>query len=720
MQVSVTSSTGITLAEIFPINISALPPLTAYQVTIRHGEFSIIGGKLSFRLQKAFSGHWVWSNPWIVTDTPKPDQDIAHIIEQVWREEADTFRGLLHVRQLSSWRPTAQVYADFAARSLWPELRSAYTHLLDQWSSSFGTIRISRSCDVRGWVVQQEPALSISIDSRLMTNQTVQAYLNREASPDTIMDLLVADRESTLKGTITGITGSVKEHRGRLLSLVGSSPSKVHIQAAADDEAVVNVYAANRTTYEYVARGLQIVVRTADYTRFRVNGQQVTAQLRLSPQKRSQMIGQLAQLAKEKGFIGEAYSSSRQAHLFFNRAEVQFAPSLSIGNKQRVTEMKDRAIQTSLQRYGFYKRITSDEGTALSIGVLNALPHIAPEQFLTALQNELRRFKFSSHIAAIQAAPSLSRHELATGVRSLQESGANILLALFPDDVAPNLNEMQWGAYDHFKSLTIGNDIPSQVVHQTTTHNSYALGNIALGMLSKVGNVPYVLSTPLPYADIVVGIDIARRRKTRLTGSLNATAIARIYQNTGEFLQYVIHDAQLEGETIPADVLHSLFPPALFTGKRVVIHRDGLFRGDEKQALKIWAAQLNAQFHLVELLKTGTPRLYQFLPKTQLQAATVQQPLKGSAFRLNDHQAFLISSLPPFTNVTPYPLHVRTEAPFSIEEAVHSVLALTLLHYGSLRSPRLPVTIHYSDEIAYLALKGIKPKSLEGSLPFWL
>jgi argonaute-like protein implicated in RNA metabolism and viral defense len=64
-------------------------------------------------------------------------------------------------------------------------------------------------------------------------------------------------------------------------------------------------------------------------------------------------------------------------------------------------------------------------------------------------------------------------------------------------------------------------------------------------------------------------------------------------------------------------------------------------------------------------------------------------------------------------------LHIRTEAPFGIEEAIHSVLALTLLHYGSLRPPRLPITIHYSDEIAYLALKGIKPKEMEGTLPFW-
>jgi len=246
--------------------------------------------------------------------------------------------------------------------------------------------------------------------------------------------------------------------------------------------------------------------------------------------------------------------------------------------------------------------------------------------------------------------------------------------------------------------------------------NQFALANIALGVLGKIGNIPYILADPLPYADIIVGIDIARRKKERLAGSLNATAIARIYQSTGEFLQYVIHDAPLEGETIPSHVLHALFPLTIFAGKRVLVHRDGLFRGEEKQALKVWAKRLNAEFHLVELLKTGAPRIYGL----NLQTQAAQLPPKGSALKLNDHEAFLVSSLPPFANATPYPLHIRTEAPFRIEEALHSVLALTLLHYGSLRPPRLPITIHYSDEIAYLALKGIKPKALEGTIPFWL
>jgi hypothetical protein len=56
------------------------------------------------------------------------------------------------------------------------------------------------------------------------------------------------------------------------------------------------------------------------------------------------------------------------------------------------------------------------------------------------------------------------------------------------------------------------------------------------------------------------GVDIARDKKKRLAGSINATAIARIYLSDGEFLQYVIHDAPLEGETIPTSVLQALFP----------------------------------------------------------------------------------------------------------------------------------------------------------------
>ncbi len=67
-----------------------------------------------------------------------------------------------------------------------------------------------------------------------------------------------------------------------------------------------------------------------------------------------------------------------------------------------------------------------------------------------------------------------------------------------------------------------------------------------------------------------------------------------------------------------------------------------------------------------------------------------------------------------------YAIRVCTHPPFPLEHALHSVLTLTLLHYGSLRPPRLPVTTHYADKISSMAVKGLRPETLDGEIPFWL
>jgi argonaute-like protein implicated in RNA metabolism and viral defense len=246
-------------------------------------------------------------------------------------------------------------------------------------------------------------------------------------------------------------------------------------------------------------------------------------------------------------------------------------------------------------------------------------------------------------------------------------------------------DETESSAQNRIKSLTIGRDIASQVVYRPALRNRFAMANIVLGILAKTGNVPFVLRNPLPYADLVVGIDVARETKKNLRGSINITAIARIYLDNGDFLRYIIHDAPIEGETLPKDVLERLFPLAEFRGKRAVIHRDGYFRGDEKKVLIDWAREIGAEFYLVEILKSGTPGIYGINNGQYVQAT------KGSALELSDTEAFLVSTPPPFENATPAPLHLRTRAPFTIEQAIHSVLSLTLLHHGSVRPPRLPV-----------------------------
>ena len=333
-------------------------------------------------------------------------------------------------------------------------------------------------------------------------------------------------------------------------------------------------------------------------------------------------------------------------------------------------------------------------------------------EFLQQLCRKLLRLGFKSEIIAQKSVASLARQEMESAITILENQKPHLLLGVFPDEVGED--EEDWSAYHEFKSLTVGRGLPSQVIYRSTLSKAYAMGNVVLGVLGKTGNIPYVMAQALPFADLVVGIDIARRKKEKLAGSLNATAVTRIYFGNGEFLRYVIHDAPLEGETIPPQVLKRLFPMDVFKDKRVVIHRDGFFRGEEKAALQNWAKELNAQFYLVEVLKTGTPRLYASI------GGKIEQPSKGSCFKLSSTQAFVVSSPPPFQGGTPQPLQVRSEPPFRIEDAINSVLSLTVLHYGSLLSPRLPVTLHFSDKIAYLALQGIKPKNLEGDVPFWL
>jgi argonaute-like protein implicated in RNA metabolism and viral defense len=149
------------------------------------------------------------------------------------------------------------------------------------------------------------------------------------------------------------------------------------------------------------------------------------------------------------------------------------------------------------------------------------------------------------------------RAELERAVGKLEQVKPDILIGLFADELGED--EEDWTGYNTFKSLTVGRGLPSQVVYQSTLRKSHAMGNIVLGVVGKTGSIPYVRTEALPYADMVVGIDIARKKKERLTGSMNATAITRIYFSNGEFLRYVIHDAPLEGETLPANVIHG-FP----------------------------------------------------------------------------------------------------------------------------------------------------------------
>jgi hypothetical protein len=694
--------------EIFPIRPKSIPPLIAYKVDISAGDLATIGGKLSYRLRRKFGKHWVWTAGHILTDAPQSQDEINRFVENLWQEDPTTYRSLISLKPDETWSISTQAQADFVARGLLEDLRPRIQQVLRAKSISSGKVQIERIYETRGWVVENQPAVSISVSSHLIYRDDLWTYARPLSDKKDLEELWVADKTSpTTKGVIVGISGFVSEHRKRLLAITQREEMQEIIKNASDDELVIRV-SAGRNEYEYVASALRIIVRTEHFKRFGVNAQEVLKVLRMEPRNRAQLIKEISAIVKESGLIEDAYNTQNTPERFAVSSAIGFDPYLRFGGNQE-RKYDEKNILQYLRECGLYRRSNDSN---IKIGVVSALNNLDTAEFEKRLIQELKQLRFKTEIVGREVIGMETRADFEMAIERLNATGPHILLAFFPDKIVEDDDEMD--SYHHFKSLTIGQGIPSQVVYASTINNPYALANIILGIVGKTGSIPFVLANRMEYADLIVGIDIARRRKERLAGSINATAVARIYFSDGQFLRYVIHDAPLEGETIPESTLQSLFPSREFSGKRVVIHRDGYFRGGEKQALRNWAHKIGAEFFFVEVIKTGAPRLY------AISSQRILQPHKGSMFKISETEALLVSSLPPFTNATPQPLHIRTELPFTIEKAAHSILCLTLLHYGSLHPPRLPVTIHYSDKIAYLVLRGIKPKNLEGDIPFWL
>nr|BBH86659.1 hypothetical protein KTC_14100 [Thermosporothrix sp. COM3] len=698
----------VVISELFPVQPQAIPELLAYELQTADEELAAIGGKLPYRLKKAFSGRWAWSTPYIVTDTPV--EDIQAFVETLRNDPSEAFASLLALQPVPDWQPTPQAQADFAARALWPELRDDVDAALARFAHNLNRTLVTRECEVRGWTIWGQPALSISIRSRLQTIYDLQSYLKNVDSVDAILHFMVADRASTMQGTVMDIVGPVAEHRERLLAFKPKERSKRFIEQAADDEIVVRIY-AHRRTYDYVARALRILARPADYERLGIDPEQAEAALRLTPAGSSTMLEEVVRIGRKRGLLGPAYSSQRHSASFLDTADLHFTPTVRVG-QNHTCEVS--ALQEHIQQYGVYKHASLKKPVA--IGVLNALPDSPYREFLEKLHQTLRLYRVPARYNGVASLQTFSHQSLEEALHYLHERGADLILALLPDE--PGREAEQWGLADLFTALTIALGISGQIVHQATlTHGENA---IALSILNKLGGTPHALGTPLPYADMVVGFDVACPTSKQPDDEIPMTAISRIFRNTGEFLRYEL--CSIKGEKNISEAIQALFPATLFQGKRVVIHRDGPFRGNEKQALQAWGAHIQAQFLPVEILRTGIPHLYGVeLSADELSAdrqAQAIHPSAGCALKLDEQQALLVTAQPSAQEAPVEPLHIRTEPPLSIEQALHSVLSFTLLHADVQTRSRFPVTIHYSDIFASLLLRGIKPVQKQEAFPF--
>lgn len=703
--------------EIFPVEPGAVPPLTAYQIrldaSLSDPQRGRLGSRLAQRLRKAFGGEWLWSDNRLLTDTGRSDIELMITADILRAEQPGIFGVLLGIETDAAWRPPPATTAQFIIRTRLRDLSPIMQAALDKLNTRLRNARTERGFKFRAWDVKGQPAVSVSILSRLIYDQNVQQFAGMERDPaavgDKLTGLAVLDTSSGERGEITQVLGPLADHRARLLQLAQDETLRQTIQNALDGEWVIAAQ-FGKNEYHFLASSLQLIVRQAELSRFAVDSRQALQALQMKPAVRASQVKAVSDVAKEAGILANAYNSRTTPDVFFS---ADFEMNLRFG-KNRVRPYQAGSLRFDFMQCGVYKMRDRFKNAPVKICVVNTLP-FKLEDFVEAMRRQLdRNFHFVVQIIRERQVRVVSRPNLESAVRVVEKENPDIILAFFPDTATADDDEDSDtdATATYIKSLTLGRGIPTHVIHESTLNDPDAMPFIIMNILGKTGNAPFVLAEPLEHADFVVGLDVVRNtRKT--TGETILTAITRIYKADGEFLRYIVRSLTMQGESLPYVLMRDLFPQREFSKKRVIVHHDGEYATDLLEALAGWGKAIGATFYPVEIVRFGSPRIY------AIQNGIVQPPW-GSAFKLSSTEALLISSLPQ-DDITPQPLHIRAvgSTPLPIEKALRGVLVWSVLAYAE-RLPKLPVTVMNTQQFAYWLDKGGTFGSDEGDVPFWL
>lgn len=580
-------------------------------------------------------------------------------------------------------------------------------------------------------------ALTITVKSNFSCKSNLAEFFEnhpfRQDPNKLLIGLKVRDIEHNSFATITGIIGNIAEHRERLIEDATGAISKQALEEAPDEQPVVTVqFGKNKTQFRYAMAALRPCVTAETVNKFEVDYGKLLKATKVACRERKELLEVYKKeanivLANYGLKLGRSINSSSYSQLFWQPSLKLSETKLLFGNN--VIGLQQR-ILTGLSQGGVYFRHEDyqDPSDKINIAALKIGNFQVAFSLLNEVEKRLNKYGFGS-IRAKENIKSIplenytnikDRIKIEEAIDDLMEKHPDIVLVFLPtsdrstDDTGDSL-------YSLVYSRLLRRGIASQVIYEDTLKKvqvSNILNQVIPGILAKLGNLPYVLAEPLKIADYFVGLDISRGSKKKTAGTMNACASLRLYGQKGEFNGYKLEDALIEGEEIPRRVLEKFLPRAKLKGKTVLIYRDGRFCGKEAIHLKEWAEVINSKFILVECYKSGIPRLYNWNGKV------IKAPTKGLALRLSSREVILVTTELKNENMgLPLPLRLKIHEAghlVSIEDLVDTTLKLTLLHYGSLREPRLPVPLYGSDIMAYRRLQGIYPGALDGDRQFWL
>ncbi|MDZ4763833.1 MAG: hypothetical protein SGI73_04720 [Chloroflexota bacterium] len=699
--------------EVFPIRAENLPPLFAYRIRLTTDDAEAqlqaraFAGKLAYRLHVGLSGDWVWVGGRLITNKPTDPVTVRGLIAAARAEQPKLYHLLESIEIDLDWKSNADVIARYVVRGLIPPLETQIDTALTSTTFALKHARVEREYRVLPHIVDAQAALSLSVISRVVYAKSIAEYVAQQGKSTALIGLWTADASSRLQGEIVKIVGQAREHRARLIALSQRESMRATLAAAPDDALVLRIEVGGNE-YDYIADALQLLVRLEDVHRFDVPSAQVEKALHLKPAMRANIVKLVSDVVKNAGLIASAYSVQNAPERFSSGVRDL---NLVFGGMSGRTYTPDSIIP-NVRQYGDYWRPDRFKDEPIRAVLINTLSEGVPD-FIEALRRAMERdFNIRLEVVRERNMRVITQANLDSAVRLVQKETFDLALVFLADEVgAPDEDSVETG---YAKAQTIGRAIPCLTIHESTLNKPEVMPNIILGIMARAGCVPYLIEDVqggMPtYADLVIGLDmIAHRHKDKdwLTG------IARIFRPDGALLRCITAAAPAPHHVVPDALLTHLLPNDAIGGKRVVLHHDGALNRDTLRALGGWEAEIDATFYPVEIIRHGVPRLY------ALQGNRIDPAPRGTIFRLNDVEAFVLTSSSPF-DATPQPLHIRADAAFGIETAVRSVLDFTLLHYGALKPPKLPVTMHNGSFIAGGVHRGLFPDDYDGSMPFWL
>lgn len=271
--------------------------------------------------------------------------------------------------------------------------------------------------------------------------------------------------------------------------------------------------------------------------------------------------------------------------------------------------------------------------------------------------------------------------------------------------IVPNLNEDDIeNPYNPFKKIWAELNLPSQMISLKTAEifkNStnqtalYYLHNISLGILGKIGGVPWVIKNMEGNVDCFIGLDVGTREK-----GIHYPACSVVFDKFGKLIKYYKPNIPQSGEIIQSNILQEIFDNILLSyeeekgeyPKNIVIHRDGFSREDLSW-YENYFGNKNIKFNIIEVRKNTPFKI------AEINNEKINNPTIGS-YVLKGNKAFIVTTDIKENLGSPKPLKIeKTYGDIDMLTILNQIYALTQIHVGSIKSMRLPITTGYADKI---------------------